>query len=181
MIKPRLKTSKAWTDVPEDFKLQVSELFKSHFKEPAKHGKFGVLGRIFKNEVILSFSYLPKNSIRPIQFDISTDYSTNSESKALVVFEKLVDCAASLFQSSFDDETFGVPAIWTEIDFDGTMIYAKSEAINHELEQEANKLLGNDFLAEEAEFLIQDGLVTGDLESDDIEKIAETLNKKTTH
>lgn len=188
MTKPRLGTSKAWTDLPDDFKLQVGELYKNHFKEQSKRGQFKVFGRIYKNEVILSLSFLPNDSIRPIQFDLSTNYSTDQEKKALIVFEKLVDCGASLFQSSFDDEEFGVPAVWTEIDFDGTLIYAKSEAINHDLEAEANKLLGKEFLAEQAKLLEEDlvdedGLIKGDLDSDEIENIANIMNKnkKTTH
>lgn len=189
MILPRLKTSKAWTDIPEDFKLQVTTLYKSHFKNEAKSGSFDLLGRIYKNEIVLRFLYLPSGTIRPVQFDLSTNYEATQQKTALKVFELLVDCGASLFQSTFEDETFGVPAIWTEIDFDGTMIYARSEAINQKLEDEANKLLGEEFLAEQAKLLEQEealfkneGLIKGDLESDDIEKVADILNpKKTTH
>ncbi len=188
MITPRLKTSKAWTDLPDDFKLQVTNLLSEHFKNEAKVGTFAILGRIYKNEIILRCLYTPKNSIRPVQFDLSTNYEATGQNTALKTFETLVDCSASLFQSSFDDETFGVPALWTEIDFDGTMIFAKSEAINQTLEDEANKLLGEQFLAEEAKRLEiedalqnQNGLIKGDLESEAIEKVAEILNKKPTH
>lgn len=187
MIKPRLKASKAWTDLPEDFKKQVKELFATHFKKEAKTGHFDVLGRIYKNEIILRCVYVSKTSIRPVQFDLSTDYSANQESKALTTFEKLVDCAASLFQSSFEEDDFGIPALWTEIDFDGIILFAKSDGIHHELEEEANKLLGDEFLAKESEFLEEDtipdneGLIKGDLESDDIVKTADILNKKPTH
>lgn len=189
MIIPRLKTSKAWTDLPEDFKLQVTTLFQSHFKDEAKKGKFDVLGRIYKNEIVLRCLYTPKNSLRPIQFDLSTNYEAAKQNTALKTFELLVDCSASLFQSTFEDEEFGVPALWTEIDFDGTLIYAKSESINQELEDEANKLLGDEFLEEQAKLLeleaealkSKDGLIKGDLESDEIEKAADILNKKRTH
>ncbi len=180
MIKPRQKASKAWTDLPEDFKVQVVNLFKTHFKTESKTGAFKILGRIYKNEVVLRCSYLLNNSIKPIQFDLSTDLKVDSKSKPLAIFELLVDCAANLFQSSFDEEEFGVPAIWTEIDFDGTLIYAKSESINPELEDEANKLLGEDFLSEELEgdSLAPDpSLIKGELDSEDIEVIADILNK----
>lgn len=188
MITPRLKTSKAWTDLPEDFKAQVVSLFNTHFKKESQTGTFEVLGRIYKTEIVLRCLYLPKDSIRPVQFDLSTGYSTEKENKALNTFEKLVDCSASLFQSSFEDENFGVPALWTEIDFDGVLIYAKSEAINDSLEKKANELLGEEFLEEQARLLEQDvilekeeGLIKGDLESDDIEKVADILNKKKLH
>lgn len=187
MIKPRQKSSSAWTDLPEDFKYQVIKLFESHFKDKAKNGAFGVLGRIYKNEVVLRFSYLTKGSLKPIQFDLATDLATKSKSKPLETFELLVDCAANLFQSSFEDDDFGVPALWTEIDFDGTMIYAKSESINPELENEANKLLGEEFLSEELEGESLDpkpSLIHGEPESaEDIEIIADILNKnkKVTH
>lgn len=186
MIKPRQKASKAWTDLPEDFKLQVVNLFKSHFKAQSKLGNFKVLGRIYKNEVVLRCTYLVHGSIQPVQFDLSTDIKMDSKSKPLQIFELLVDCAANLFQSSFDDESFGVPAIWTEIDFDGTLIYAKSESINPELEDEANKLLGEEFLSEDLDgepLNPTSDLIKGDLESEDIETIADILNnnKKQTH
>lgn len=182
MIKSRLKTSKAWTEIPQDFKIQVLDLFKSHFKPQASVGHFELSGRIYKNEVILRFSYLVKGTLKPVQFDLSSDLSPDHQSKALDLFEKLVDCAASLFQSTFDDESFGVPSIWTEIDFENLKIYAKSESINQKLEDEANKLLGADFLAEELDgenLAIDKNLIYGDIESDDIEKIAEVLNPKT--
>ncbi len=188
MIVPRLKSSKAWTDLPEDFKAQVVGLFKTHFKKESQAGRFEVSGRIYKNEIVLRCYYLPSGSIGPVQFDLSTDYSSEKEKKALNTFEKLIDCSASLFQSTFEDDDFGVPALWTEIDFDGVIIYAKSEAINDPLEAEANKLLGANFLKEQAKLLNQesliqpeDGLIKGDLESDDIEKVADILNKKKTH
>ncbi len=186
MIKPRQKATKAWTDLPDDFKLQVVNLFKSHFKDQSKSGSFKVLGRIYKNEVVLRCTYLAKGSITPIQFDLSTDIKMDSKAKPLEIFELLVDCAANLFQSSFEDETFGVPAIWTEIDFDGTLIYAKSESINPELEDEANKILGEEFLSQELEgepLTPAPSLIKGELDSDDIEVIADILNKnkKQTH
>lgn len=187
MISSRLKGSKAWTDLPEDFKTQVTELFGTHFKKQAKNGQFQILGRIYKSEIVIRFIFTSKDSIKPVQFDLSTDYSANQENKALNTFERLVDCAASLFQTSFDDEEFGVPALWTEIDFDGIKIFAKSDGINQKLEDEANKLLGDEFLAEEAALLEEeaptddDGLIKGELDSDDIVKTADILNKKPIH
>lgn len=182
MIIPRLKSSTAWTDLPDDFKTQVITLFNKHFIEPSKLGHFEVSGRIYKKEIIIRFIYLVKNQIKPMQFDLSTDYESRGETRALTIFEKLIDCAASLFHSSFEDESFGVPAIWTDIDFDGIMIYAKSESINQKLEDEANQLLGKEFIEEELELKFDEEgqLINGDLESDDIEVIAETLNKKKT-
>lgn len=159
----------AWTDLPEDFKKMVIEVLSTHFKAQMKTGKFMIEGRIYKNEIVMRCGYLPNDSIKPIQFDMSMDYDSKAK-EPLKYFESLVDLGASLIETYFQNPNEEFPLLWTPIEFSGQEIFFKQDGTNSELEEMANQILGEDEL--------DDGLVHGDLESDEIEKITETLNQK---
>lgn len=168
-MKPRLKASKAWTDLPDDFKTQVTEIFHQHFKDQSQDGKFTVDGRIFKNEIFFKCGYLKKNSIRPLQFDLSIDYNSVKDKKPMEKFELLVDLGANLLNSYFENPDQDFPYEWYEVDFSEEKVFIKIDHTNDDLESEANKLLGETNSEE---------LIKGDLESEELETIIETLNKK---
>ena len=144
MIKPRLKSSKSWTNIPQNLQDQIIKLLNSHFSKPSKNGNFQVNGSIYKKEVVFRYSYQPKHLLKPIQFDLSLEYdfsSISKDDKFMKMFEILTDLGASLFHSIFEDKNFELPSLWNPIDFQNHKVYVQSENINTELESEANKIL----------------------------------------
>lgn len=164
---PRLPQSKAWTALPEDFKTQVVEILGTHFQEQAQKGKFMLDGKIFKNEILMRIGYLEKNVLRPVQFDLSIDYDSKA-GQPMKFFENLVDLGASLLQAYFKNPDEDFPYEWHGLDFEGKTIFLKRDTTNQELEDIANQLLGE---TQDQE------LIHGDLESDDIASIVETLSQ----
>lgn len=173
-IKPRLKSSKALTILPESFQKQVTELLKTHFSEHSKKGYFKVDGVISKNEIVFRYSYQPQDSIKTIQFDLSLEYNSSrsdfKDDPLMKVFEVLSDLGASLFHSLFEDQDFELPSLWSPIEFENHTIYIQSEGIHSQLESQADEILG---LSSKSNDLVQ-----GDMESEDIEKIIHTLSAK---
>lgn len=165
---PRNNQSTAWTALPEDFKNQVLKLLMDHFKAQSQKGQFSLDGRIYKTEILIRMGYLESGHIRPIQFDLSIDYDSE-KSQALQHFETLIDLGASLLDTYFRDPQQEFPFQWQTVDFEGTEVFIRQETTNSELERQANELLGEDEVESES-------LIHGDLESDEIESIAESLN-----
>lgn len=165
---PRLPQSKAWTALPEDFKTQVIEILGTHFQEQAPKGKFIIDGKIFKTEILMRIGFIENNVLRPIQFDLSIDYDSKS-GNPMAFFENLVDLGASLLQAYFKNPDEDFPFEWHAVNFEGQEIFLKRDTTNQELEDLANQLLGES--PEDQE------LIHGDLESDEIASIAESLNQ----
>lgn len=168
-MNPRSPQSKAWTALPEDFKSQVLQILSEHFQSQAQAGKFILDGKIYKTEILMRVGYLAKDTLAPIQFDLSIDYDSKT-GQPMQYFESLVDLGASLLASYFKNPDEDFPYDWHEIEFDKHQIYLKRDTTNQELEAWADQLLGED----QGE---NDELIHGDLESDEIASIAESLSQ----
>ena len=155
---PRLKTSKKWTPLPKEFLKQIESVFKQTFKAQIGTGKVITDGRIYPEEILVSVGLkAAATGLKQSNFEISIEYKKNKDN-VLNLLNLSVDVAASLFEQYFaaeDDQDF--PRIWQEFDVDNRPVYVQYTTTNTDLENEANKLLGE---------YADEGLAGGDWEED---------------
>lgn len=142
-MQPRLPGSKRWTDVPREFIVQVEKILKTAFSEMLGKDRFVISGRIYPEEILMSFGVEHKDQIAHAHFEISIAYKKNKDN-VLNLLNLSVDAAGALFSQYWDDETndHDFPRIWQEIDFESRPIYVQFTTKNNQLEKAADTLLG---------------------------------------
>lgn len=152
---PRLKTSKKWSALPKEFLRQVDSVFKQSFKDQIGSGKVEAEGRIYPEEILVSVGFRPQTGLKQNNFEISIPYKKDKDN-VLKLLHLAVDTAASLFEQFFAAENdHDFPRIWQEFEVEGRSVYVQYSTTNSELENEANKLLGE---------FADEGLTGGDWE-----------------
>lgn len=151
-MEPRLKSSKKWTRFPSEFEQQIADLFKGEFDGYLKESKMIVEGRIYSQEILLRVGFLPSDTIKQHNFEVSAQYDINKDS-AQNCINDCVDMAASLMathiemskdDSLSDNEENELPRIWKEFSLNNRKVFAQYSTINSDLEAQANQLLGLD-------------------------------------
>lgn len=141
-MEPRLKTSKKWTALPEEFLRQVQGVFQQSFAKEIGQGTIEVMGKIFPEEILVRVAYKESKSIKPKGFDISVPYKVPKDN-VLKLLHLAVDAGASLMEQLFASEDDGdFPLQWEEVQFEKRTIYVRFTTVNAVLESEANRLLG---------------------------------------
>lgn len=169
-MKPRLKSSKKWTPIPQDVVLQIQELFKENFQKELQNSKIIAEGRIYSEEILLRVGYLENGRLAQYNFEVSMPYKLTQEDSALTSLSLCVDAVGSLMAEHFEDpETQELPYSWTESEFEGKKIWIQHSTENSELAKKANQLLGDeeDQLVYEDEDLDLEELEDSDLSQDD--------------
>jgi len=141
-MEPRLKNSKKWTALPEEFLKQVQSVFNESFAKEIGKGTIEVQGKIFPEEILVRVSYKAPKALKQKGFDISVAYKVPKDN-VLKLLHLAVDAGASLMEQMFasEDETeFAV--LWEEVQFENRTIYVRFNTANNKLESEANRLLG---------------------------------------
>ncbi|MFN8945729.1 MAG: hypothetical protein ACK5WZ_14020 [Pseudobdellovibrionaceae bacterium] len=157
---PRLKTSKKSTPFPAELALQIKNAFLESFKEPLQNMDFIVEGRIYPQEILLRVGFLEKGQLKQLNFEVSSTYDFKKDN-AVSSIHICVDFLGSILhqyfeqisraQDSEDDSEMDLPYLWKEVTFEKSSLFFQISTVNTKLEEEANKLLGED-----AEVLVKD-------------------------
>jgi len=177
LIKSKNPENKTYSKLPIELTKAISEEFEDTFKKSG----FRTFAHVYLNEIVLRVGHSPKSSIKQVNFDLTSEIEPQGE-EPIQILERLIDCAKELFQSYFehnDIEKFS-PS-WAKVA--NTNIDYKFDGTNTDLEDDANKLLGEDF--ENVENLAEttdSKMIVGDFsELIEIEKIVETLKRTKSH
>lgn len=142
-MQPRLKNSRQWTPLPEEFLNQIKSVFNQNFKEHLAHGgKVQAAGKIFPSEILVGVGYLAPGTLRQLNWEISIEYSRNKDN-VMRLLHLAVDAAGALFEQLFaaeNDQDF--PRTWEAVEFEGRKIFVQFTTTNTELEAQADRLLG---------------------------------------
>ncbi len=154
-MQPRLKSSKKWTSLPQEVTEQIQEVFKQNFQKDLGKAQVVVEGRLYLEEIVLRVGYLEPGHLAQNNFEVSIDYSPESENAALETLHLCVDVAASLMMEYFEnDRELDLPEKWAEFPFDNHKVWLQFSTVNSDLEKQANELLGEE----------TDALLQGDFE-----------------
>ena len=140
-LKPRLKTSKKWTKLPEELLQQISSVCRENFKDEAKLGTFIANGQIYAEELLFQLGYLEKDRLRQINFNVSIQFDAKKEN-ALQLIHIAIDCAGSLMANHFEEKGDETPTEWAKLTIEGKVLYHSFTTENSQLEAEADKWLG---------------------------------------
>jgi len=141
-MNPRLKSSKKWTNFPQEYSDQIQAVFNETFAKYLTNAELIIEGRIYTDEIVLRVGYLEKARLAQPNFEVSMDYSRNKQD-ALERIHNCVDAIASMMQDYFEnDGEVEIPYLWREYPFQGKKIYLQFSTENSRLEAEANRLLG---------------------------------------
>jgi hypothetical protein len=142
-MEARLKSSKKWSAIPKELVKQVQVALGKNFPVHAKSGQFQVEGRIYPTELLVRVGYLENGRLKQDNFEISIEYKAGKEDMVKLIY-LAVDAGASLLDQLLNnsDERPEFPAIWTEFEAEGRMLFVQHSAVNSKLESEADRLLG---------------------------------------
>lgn len=143
-MQARLKTSKKWTQFPQEFIEQISAVFNDNFDEYLDQGKIVIEGRIYPNEILFRAGYLENGKLRQSNFEASVDYDAQSDQESVLKKIHLcVDASASMMMEYFElDGEVDFPYTWKAVPFKNHEVFMQMTTENSDLEKEANKLLG---------------------------------------
>lgn len=147
-MKPRLLTSKKWTQFPLELNDQIKGVFVEAFQEKlGTNTQFLIEGRIYPEEICLRVGYIESGRITQSNFEVSMDVKTHDES-TLEKIHLCVDAAASMLLEHLEnidkEEGSDLPISWTPYKFSGQTLFLQYSTENSTLEAEANRLLGLD-------------------------------------
>lgn len=147
-MNPRLKSSKKWTDFPEDYLRQIEDVFIQGFKEKLGSSELIVQGRIYPLEILLRVGVRQKSELRQGNFEISMEYDAKKKD-ALDRIHNCIDAAASMMDEYLDnvknESEPDFPLVWTEYEFEGKPLFVQFTTVNTSLEAKADALLGEEF------------------------------------
>lgn len=143
-MNPRLKSSKKWTNFPQEYSDQIQTVFKENFAQYLDNAELVIEGRIYSEEITLRVGYRENDRLAQANFEISMNYS-QEEQDAVTRIHNCVDAAASMMMEYFEKEgEVDFPYVWKEFPFQGKKLYLQFSTENSSLEAEANRLLGLD-------------------------------------
>lgn len=141
-MEPRRSKSPKWTKLPKDYVTQVVAALKESFADEVKSGKFVVEGRIYPDELMLRMGFLENGRLRQTNFEISVDYRAGKDD-TMKLLSLAVDVGATMLEELFsatDDSDF--PRTWKPFEVEGRTIYLQFSSNNSELDEAADKFLG---------------------------------------
>ncbi len=140
---PRLPSSTKWVPLPEEYCNLAREVFEGHFQKQLEDATLLVEGRIYRHELIVRLGYVPRGSIRQINFEASIDFNLE-KNNAFELLNFLMDPLASMLEDFLETKEVDFPAFWKQFTFKNKEVYLQYSAYNSRLEAEADKLLGID-------------------------------------
>ncbi len=143
-MQARLKTSKKWTQFPQEFLEQVTAVFNDNFSEYLDAGKIIVEGRIYANEILFRAGYLENGKLRQSNFEASVSYDAQNDSEGVLnKIHLCVDASASMMMEYFEfNGEVNFPYVWKAVPFKNHEVFMQMTTENSDLEKEANRLLG---------------------------------------
>lgn len=141
-MKPRLESSKKWTNLPSELTTQIREIISQHFSEPLAQKKIECEGRIYSKELLVKVSVITPKQLRQDNFFSSQDYNKKKDN-VLNMVHLSIDCLGSMLEQFFSSEDLELPLDWHEYDLDeNKKIHLLYTTDNEDLESQADQLLG---------------------------------------
>ncbi len=165
MFFPRNADSKKAIPLPKDFDKEIADLFFKEFKGNLKDNQtLEVKNTLYKNELMCSLYLKTTGQLKQQIFEVSIDYEVlaieNNDYEQSEIKKQaeniqnqisfIVDYLA-LCLDTFLIENKTPSSEWTKIDFQKQILFVRHHTSNLELEEQANKLLGEDFLEDLSE------------------------------
>lgn len=153
----RKASSKNGKTIPQDWLFSLTALLNETYQsECEKHQRtFDVYGQIYKDELLLAVSWLSEKDehIAPITCFLSCEpEQMKDDKKVKTTQQNFIDVIGIFFDQIFAaDEWNDFEPAWQEVDYKGENYFYKLSRENIRLSLEANKLLGEDFDADEGE------------------------------
>lgn len=145
-LEPRLKNSKRWTELPQELKTQLEDVFTEKFDSDYDlNGKFEVKGKIFPNELLLQAGIHNPKKLAQKHFLVSVELAEteNPEKQFMQYINLATDFLGELWEE-FLEEEFEAPKSWQHAIFNKKELYYYFHTANSELETQADKILGLD-------------------------------------
>jgi hypothetical protein len=156
MLLGKNRSSKAGKNIPQDWTEGLAVLLNDTYKSQCKTDSryFDVYGQIFSEELLVVVSYLfeTNEADTPVALFLSCQTGQmDTPQKVKETQFAYTDLAGLFFDEIFsqDDWSNFEPA-WQEVDYKGQKYFYKITRENINLTIEADRLLGEEFLAEEA-------------------------------
>ncbi len=141
-MEPRRSRHAKFTELPKDYVKQVINALKDSFQDETKSGQFIFEGRIYADEIIVRMGFLQKGRLRQTNFEISTDLKPGKDDTVKLI-GICVDVGATMMEEMFSSKDDGeFPRVWKSYEVEGRQIYLQFSAINSELEEQADRILG---------------------------------------
>lgn len=178
-MKPRLPTSKKWTDFPAEYISQIRDVFTKGFEVQLQDCELFVEGRIYPQEILLRVGVLEPGRLAQANFEVSISYSAEKQD-AIDRIYNCIDAAAGMMSEYFEsDGGAEFPREWKEFDFDNQVLYLRFSTVNTRLEAQADALLGEEAaaLVHEDESLDALDLADETIESDEDAGESEELDE----
>lgn len=146
---PRLTSSvsKNQTKLPPDILSLISESVKESFESFLNEKELVAEGEIYLEEVLLRIGFREKGGLRQMNFECSLDYSNEKPEEVMERIYDGLDALQSMLDQYIENEgDVEFPLSWQAYDLGDKKIYLKTSTENSSLEEQANKLLGEDFI-----------------------------------
>lgn len=151
----RLKSSKTGKALPTDWIEGLSRLLNETYKtECTKHKRyFDVYGQVYPEELLVVVSWLSEEQegIAPVTCFLSCNPDQiDTEKKVKETQANYIDVVGLFFDEIFAQEDWSeFEPLWQEVSYKGQTYFFRLSRENINLTLEANRLLGDDFLAED--------------------------------
>jgi hypothetical protein len=158
----RKSSSKNGKSIPEDWLLSLSILLNETYQDECEkhHRTFDVYGQIYKEELLLVVSWLSEKDeyIAPVTCFLSCEpEQMNDEKKVKSTQLNFIDVIGIFFDQIFaTDDWNEFEPTWQEVNYKQENYFFKLSRENVNLTLEANKLLGDNFDADEEMEEIED-------------------------
>ena len=158
-MQPRKKQKKTPSELPQEFKRNVSKLFNDQFEKERGEATFSTLGELYPNEAVLCICLMHVGTLRAASFYLSVDLVEEKikqhPERVTEKLKQMVDLAASWFDQNFKEgKEKGLEAIldalsdiapdWQEAQWENGTYYVLLNRDNQTLETAADMLLSED-------------------------------------
>ena len=171
-MKPRLASSKKWTEFPEDYVQQIKNVFTQEFASFLGNSKLIVNSKIYPEEITLRVGFIEKGRLRQNNFEVSANYSQQKKN-AFEQIDNCIDAAASMmadfFEAQKNNEEFSFSETWEKCDFGQSTVYIQHSTTNSDLESKADELLGM-----KDDNLVKESFVSDDFASESAEQATDS-------
>jgi hypothetical protein len=142
MIKPRLKNSLRFQELPIDSIKLMKDVIQKNFKKYLKDKTIFIQGFIYTEEILLRVGF-QSEGIAQRNFEASISYSAKKKDIMERIYIAL-DALGSMIDQYFKAEgDIEMPITWNEFKLDGESVYLQTSNENTSLEAVANKLLSD--------------------------------------
>lgn len=143
-MQPRRPDSKKWTQLPKELTQKIRIAVEDSFKKELKNHEIICEGKIYQSELAFRIGYTIKGQLKQPNFEVSFDIGENKDEVWSYLQLGMDFIQATMMDYFADMENLELPLSWKKINFKNQTLYFQHSTINTELENLADKLLGED-------------------------------------